>query len=154
MTSTPVPAAVRGAFLFWMGALAAGGAEIFLHDVDLAGLGLRLGIYAVVVAVALRMRAGRHWARLVLAIGLGVFGTASLIIGPVDWLLDGNSLSNAIARADLTGALVAGSRALHVLCVWVAVPLMFLPRANAYFGRHQIDDRLRDGTVTVATSGQ
>ena len=135
-----IPTEVRAAFLLWMGALAAGAAEIALHDIalhdiDIAGLAMRLGIYAVVAAVALRMRAGRNWARLTLAVGLGVVGTLSLVIEPVSWLLDGNSPIEAIERTDLTGALVATSRILHVLCVWVAVPFMFRPRANTYFKR-------------------
>jgi hypothetical protein len=130
-----IPAEVRVAFLLWMGALAAGAAEIALHDVDLAGLATRLSIYAVVAAIALRMRAGRNWARLTLAIGLGIFGTLSLVIEPLTWLLDGNSAVDAIERADLTGVLVATSRILHVLCVWVAVPFMFRARANTYFKR-------------------
>lgn len=129
------PAPVRAAFLLWMGALAAGGAEILLHDVDVAGLAVRLSIYAVVVAVALRMRAGHNWARWVLALGLGVVGTLSLVIEPVTWLLDGHAITDAVARADLAGALVAASRALHVACVWVAVPLMFGSRANLYFSK-------------------
>ena len=130
-----IPTEVRVAFLLWMGALAAGAIEIPLHDVDVAGLAMRLSLYAVVAAIALRMRAGRNWARLTLAIALGIFGTLSLVIEPVTWLLDGNSLVDAVARTDLTGALVATSRILHVLCVWVAVPLMFRPRANTYFKR-------------------
>ena len=132
--STP-PAEVRAAFLLWMGALAAGAAEIALHDIDIGGLATRLGIYAVVAAIALRMRAGRNWARLTLAIGLGIVGTLSLVIEPLTWLLDGNSPIDAIRQTDLTGALVATSRVLHVLCVWVAVAFMFRPRANTYFKR-------------------
>jgi hypothetical protein len=128
-----VPAPVRAAFVFVMGALVAGGIEIFLHDVEVAAVATRPAIYAIVVAVALRMRAGRNWARLVLAVGLGVVGTLSLVLEPISWLLDGNSLAGAIERTDTAGALVAVSRALHVLCVWVAVPLMFSPRANRYF---------------------
>ena len=137
-TATSRPIEVRAAFLLWMGALAAGAIEIALHDVEIAGLATRLGIYAVVAAVGLRMRAGRNWARWTLAVGLGIFGTLSLVIEPLTWLLDGNSLVDAIARTDATGALVATSRILHVLCVWVAVPLMFRPRANAYFGRPNV----------------
>jgi hypothetical protein len=130
-----VPTEVRAAFLLWMGALAAGAIEIAMHDVELAGLAMRLSIYAVVAVVALRMRAGHNWARLALAIGLGIFGTLSLVIEPITWLLDGNSLVDAAGRTDLAGALVATSRILHVLCVWVAVPFMFGPRANTYFKR-------------------
>jgi hypothetical protein len=116
-----------------MGALAFGGAEMFLHDVEPAGLAVRLGIYAVVAAVALRMRAGRNWARLTLAVGLGVLGTLSLVIEPVTWLLAGHSVIDAVQRTDLTGGLVATSRAAHLLCVWIAIPLMFTARAGAYF---------------------
>jgi hypothetical protein len=133
-----VPTEVRAAFLLWMGALAAGAIEIAIHDVEIAGLAMRLSIYAVVAAIALRMRAGRNWARLTLAIGLGIFGTLSLVIEPITWLLDGNSLIDAVGRTDLTGALVATSRILHVLCVWVAVPFMFRPRANTYFKRRNV----------------
>jgi len=132
------PAEVRAAFLLWMGALAAGAAEIALHDIDIGGLATRLGIYAVVAAIALRMRAGRNWARLTLAIGLGIVGTLSLVIEPLTWLLDGSSPIDAIRQTDLTGALVATSRILHVLCVWVAVAFMFRPRANTYFKRRSI----------------
>lgn len=133
--NTRTPAAVRTAFVLWTGALAAGVAEMFLHDVEITGLAVRLGIYAVVLAVALRMRAGRNWARLALAVGLGIFGTLSLVVEPVTWLLDGNSLTAAVEGASLTDALVAVSRIAHVLCVWVAVPLMFSPAANTYFRR-------------------
>jgi hypothetical protein len=135
MTRTGIPAEVRAAFALWMGALVAGVAEMALHDVEAAGLAIRLSIYAVVAAVALRMRAGRNWARWTLAVALGVFGTLSLVIEPVTWLLDGNSIVDAVERTDLAGALVATSRIVHLLCVWVAVPLMFRPRANVYFKR-------------------
>jgi hypothetical protein len=139
MRRSTAPTEVRAAFLLWMGALAAGAIEIALHDVEIVGLAIRLSIYAVVAAIALRMRTGRNWARLTLAIGLGIFGTLSLVVEPVIWLLDGNSLIDAVRRAEMTGVLLAASRILHVLCVWVAVPLMFRPRANAYFRRRNVD---------------
>jgi hypothetical protein len=136
-TPSTIPTEIRAAFLLWMGALAAGAAEMALHDTDPAALAVRLSIYAVVAVVALRMRAGRNWARLALAVGLGIFGTLSLVIEPVAWLLDGNSPIDAAGRTDVTGALVAASRILHVLCVWVAVLCMFRPRANTYFRRRE-----------------
>jgi hypothetical protein len=43
------------------------------------------------VLLALRLREGRNWARLTLAVGLGIFGTLSLVVEPVRWLLDGGS---------------------------------------------------------------
>lgn len=106
---------------------------MFLHNVEIAGLAVRLSIYAVVLAVALRMRAGRNWARLALAVGLGIFGTLSLVIEPVSWLVDGNSLGAAVSGAGMAEVLVTACRILHLLCVWVAVPLMFSPGANKYF---------------------
>ena len=133
-----VPSTVRAAFLFWLGALAAGGVEMFLHDVGLTGLAVRLSIYAVVIATALRMRAGRNWARLTLAVGLGVVGTLSLVIEPVTWLLEGHAISDVVQRSDLTGAFVALSRGAHLLCVWIAIPLMFSAGANAYFKHRNV----------------
>jgi hypothetical protein len=97
-TPSTIPAELRVAFLLWMGTLAAGVVEIALHHVDIAGLAIRLSLYAVVAAIALRFRAGRNWARPTLAVGLGVFGTLSLVVEPVTWLLDGNSLVNAVGR--------------------------------------------------------
>ncbi|MEU4420784.1 hypothetical protein AB0F81_09165 [Actinoplanes sp. NPDC024001] len=133
--TTTTPYAIRAAFLFWMGALAAGVAEMILQVAEFPGVAVRLAVYAIVAAVALRMRAGRNWARWTLAVGLGVFGTLSLVIEPITWLLDGNALGDALARTDLTGVLTAASRILHILCVWAAVPLMFSPGTGAYFRR-------------------
>ncbi len=44
-----------------------------------------------------------------------------------------NDVGAAVDRADAADLSIAVSRGLHVLCVWVAVPLMFGRAANAYF---------------------
>ncbi|GGN63490.1 hypothetical protein GCM10010112_22790 [Actinoplanes lobatus] len=129
------PAAVDLAFWLWLGALGAGLAETLLRweEAGPGGIAVRTGLYAVLALVMVRMRDGRNWARLTLAVGLGVLGTLSLIAEPIGWLLDGNDLGAAIGRADLTALLVAASRVLHLLCVLAATPLMFTGPAGDYF---------------------
>jgi hypothetical protein len=53
-----------------------------------------------------------------------------LVIEPITWLADGNSIGAAIDAANSTEILIAASRAVHLLCVFVAVPLMFVSPAN------------------------
>jgi hypothetical protein len=131
------PVAVRVAFVVWLGALAAGVAEMLLRwsETPLAGVGVRLGIYAALAVVMFRMRAGRNWARWTLALLLGIVGTLSLVIEPISWLADGNSIGSAIDGVTLTEFLTAVTRAAHLLCVFVAVPLMFVTTANAFYRR-------------------
>jgi hypothetical protein len=63
---------------------------------------------------------------------LGGIGTLSLVIGPVTWLAEGGSLTDAVAAADLGSVLFAASRVVHLGAVIAAVILMFQPAANAY----------------------
>lgn len=45
------------------------------------GLAVRLTVFTAVLLVAIRMRAaGRRWACITLSLGLGVVGTASMVI--------------------------------------------------------------------------
>jgi hypothetical protein len=62
----------------------------------------------------------------------GGLGTLSLVIGPVTWLAEGGSLTDAVAGADLGSVLFAASRAVHLGAVMAAVALMFHPAANTY----------------------
>ncbi|MCX4806655.1 hypothetical protein OG594_34390 [Streptomyces sp. NBC_01214] len=137
----PAPAAVRAAFALWVTAVAAGAFETALM-VDRApaegigaGLAVRLAVFTAAVLVALRMRRGAGWARITLAIGLGVLGTASLVVEPLGYLLDGGSLSGALARADALERVFGISRTVHLAAVLTAVALMFRPAANRYFRR-------------------
>lgn len=148
LTAGRPPVAVRAASGLWLAAVALGALETVIivaasqgGDNPLPGVLLRCAVYAAAILTTLRMRAGRRWARLALALVLGIVGTLSLVIEPVSWLADGNSLSAATGDADLTWWAIAGSRGLHVAAVWAAVPLMFTASANAYFRR--TDDKGR-----------
>ncbi|MEU4232097.1 hypothetical protein AB0F17_48060 [Nonomuraea sp. NPDC026600] len=164
-TEPPIepPPAVQAAATLWLVAVAAGVFETVLAVGDLlstgtasagellSGVGIRLAVFVTAVFLALRLRHGRNWARWTLAVTLGVFGTLSLVMQPVQWLMDGHSVAEAFAGADAMGLMFAGSRVLHVLAVLGAVALMFQPRANAYFrsarlaqgdsARHALGDR-------------
>ncbi|NUP04091.1 MAG: hypothetical protein HOV97_34375 [Nonomuraea sp.] len=142
---TQPPPVVHAAALLWMFAVAAGafeaalaiGRELYEGTSGLAGLlpgaGFRLAVFAGAVFLALRLRQGHNWARLTLAGALGVLGTLSLVMEPVQWLLDGGSIAGWAAGADATTWMFAISRVLHLTAVLGAVTLMFQPRANAYF---------------------
>ncbi|MFJ6370865.1 hypothetical protein ACIQK5_22145 [Streptomyces virginiae] len=135
----PPPAAVRAAFALWVTAVAAGAFETALMvgrdpaEGFGAGLAVRLVVFTAAVLVAVRMRGGAGWARIALAIGLGVLGTASLVVEPLGYLLDGGSLADALSRADALERVFVGSRTVHLAAVLTAVVLMFRPAANAYF---------------------
>ncbi|SEH01667.1 hypothetical protein SAMN05444920_121115 [Nonomuraea solani] len=138
------PPVVHTAAMLWLAAVAFGAFEAVLM---IGGLlfegtpvlellpqaGFRLAVFAGAVFLALRLKDGANWARWTLAGTLGVFGTLSLVIEPVRWLLAGGSIGEAVAAADAMELVFAGSRILHVLAVLGALALMFQPRANAYF---------------------
>ncbi|MCX4957144.1 hypothetical protein [Streptomyces virginiae] len=133
------PPAVRAAFTLWVTAVAAGAFETALMvgrdpaEGFGAGLAVRLVVFTAAVLVAVHMRRGAGWARITLAIGLGVLGTASLVVEPLGYLLDGGSLADALARADALEWVFAVSRTVHLAAVLTAVVLMFRPAANRYF---------------------
>src|SRR5215203_2004440 len=118
------PREVRASFALWLAAIAAAVFETILVIIEVAsghsalstggmvvGVGVRLLIFGAVVYIALRMLRGRNWARITLAVGLGVF----------------------VAGADLMVLLFASSRVVHLISVFAALVLMFRPAANAYF---------------------
>ncbi|RBQ14857.1 hypothetical protein DP939_38505 [Spongiactinospora rosea] len=156
MLATPSPQAapalprnIATAAALWLAAVGAGVLEsaitmaALLADgsATLAGLapqiGLRLLVYGAATFVALRLYRGKPWARVALAVGLGVFGTVSLVIEPIGWLLSGGSVAEAVAGASVLSVVLAAIRFLHLMAVLTALPLMFTPTANAYFrARH------------------
>ena len=79
------------------------------------------------------MRLGKRWARLALAVLLGVIGTLSLVIDPISWLAGGNSLRDVFTEANVLFFLIAPIRTVHLAAVIAALVLMFLPAANTYF---------------------
>ncbi|MBB5775205.1 hypothetical protein [Nonomuraea jabiensis] len=142
---TDPPPVVHTAAMLWLVAVAFGALETVLVVSEqlytgastlaelLPQVGIRLAVFAGAAFLALRLKAGANWTRPILAVTLGVFGTLSLVIGPVQWLLAGGSIAEAVAGADAMELVFAGSRILHVVAVLGAVTLMFQPRANAYF---------------------
>ncbi|WP_135335636.1 hypothetical protein [Streptomyces sp. MZ04] len=163
-SSAPPP--VHAAFALWITAVAAGVFETVLAvggliaDGDTTagetagGLLLRMTVFSVAVLLAVQLRHGRNWARWALAVGLGGFGTLSLVIGPVQWLADGHSPLDAFRDLGVMDALFGASRVLHLSAVLVALALMFAPAANAWFkGRSGTRPRGRSGTPAKRPSG-
>ncbi|MCX4671345.1 hypothetical protein OG453_32470 [Streptomyces sp. NBC_01381] len=141
--SAPPP--VHTAFALWITAVAAGVFEMVLAvggliaDGDTTageiagGLVVRMTVFSAAVLLAVQLRRGRNWARWVLAVGLGGFGTASLVVGPVQWLADGHAPLDAFRDLGVVDALFGASRVLHLSAVLGALVLMFVPAANAWF---------------------
>lgn len=139
------PAAVRGAFALWVTAVAAGVFETLLAVGRMAadgtgsaaeigtGLAIRVPVFACALLAARQMRLGRRWARIALTIGLGVLGTASMVVQPIRAWAQGRSPAVALQEAGVMDLAFGASRVLHVAAVLTAVTLMFLPAANAHF---------------------
>jgi hypothetical protein len=147
-----VPNEVQASFLLWLTAVAAGVLETIIRIIDtlllgsasgsggetdvtgvISGVVIRVIVYTLVVYIITRMRLGKRWARLTLAVLLGVIGTLSLVIDPISWLAGGNSLSEVFTQANLLFVLIAPIRTIHLAAVIAALVFMFLPAANTYF---------------------
>ncbi|WP_433043406.1 hypothetical protein [Dactylosporangium sp. CS-033363] len=135
-----VPGAVRQARTLWFVAVGAGVFETVLvvasgraGDGAVAGVALRAVVFGAALFTTLRMYRGQRWARLALAVGLGVLGTLSIVVDPLLWLAGGNSLTAVIRDSGGVDLLFGASRVLHVAAVLSACALMFTPKANAYF---------------------
>ncbi|MEV6389612.1 hypothetical protein [Nocardia xishanensis] len=95
------------------------------------GSAVRGAIYLIVFAIVVRMTRGDRAARLVLALGIGILGLASLLVEPLTTLAtDGLDLS--VTPSSLA---IGTLRTIHVLAVLVAIPAMYAPGARAYFAR-------------------
>ncbi|WP_409060605.1 hypothetical protein [Streptomyces sp. SYP-A7185] len=141
----PAPPPVHAAFALWITAVVAGFFEAALMTGRLlsegdttagelaGGLLLRMAVFSAAVLVAVQMRRGRNWARLTLAVGLGVFFTLSLVIEPLRWLADGHSPGDALGELGVVDVLFGASRVLHLSAVLAALALMFRPTANSWF---------------------
>jgi hypothetical protein len=138
------PWQLRASFWLWLLAVAAGLFETTLAVIDAAagqvglspgvalGVGVRLLAFTGLVYLATRLRQGRSWARIALAVLYGGLGTLSLVGGAVIWLAHGGSVTDAMASADLGSVLFAASRLVHLGAIIAALILMFHPAANAY----------------------
>jgi hypothetical protein len=139
-----IPGQLQASYLLWLLAVAAGVFETVLVVVDATdgdvgsatqvavGVAVRLLVFTWLVYLAAQLRQGHNWARVALAVLYGGIGTLSLVIGPVTWLAEGGSLTDAVAAADLRSVLFAASRVVHLAAVIAALILMFHPAANAY----------------------
>lgn len=136
--------AVHTAFYLWLSAVALGVIETVIELVraavdgaDLAGmmplLAIRIVVFSLAIYVTFQVRNGKNWARLTLAIGLGIFGMISMIMHPIQRLVEGVSVSTILDQSEMVDFLFGASRALHIAAVAIAVGLMFVPAANAYF---------------------
>jgi Na+/H+ antiporter NhaA len=147
-----VPKEVQASYLLWLTAVAAGVLETIIRVINALFIGLASGnggeadvsgaissvairviIYTVAGYIIVQMRLGKRWARLTLAVLLGVIGTLSLVIDPISWLAGGNSLREVFTEADLLFIFIAPIRAVHLVAVIAALVFMFLPAANTYF---------------------
>ncbi|MEU6828468.1 hypothetical protein ABZ894_07420 [Nocardia beijingensis] len=137
------PRAVRVAFVALVVALVAGGAEAIARaardfptadPASLAtGLGLRIAIYLLVLAVAARMTRGDRWARLLITIGIGVFGLLSLIIEPLAAAMSANEFRDLFRDASPVALLLAALRTVHVVAVLIAISALYTRTARRYF---------------------
>lgn len=164
--TVPIPLPVRTAFALWLVAVAAGVLETLLVVGEMVaggsgaagkiavGVTIRLVVFIAAVVTALYMRRGRGWARIALALGLGVVGTASLVAEPIRKLVQGESIGAAISHANALDLLFGASRALHVTAVLLAVVLMFLPAANAYFRQRRAAVDGSEPSFRTSTSRQ
>jgi hypothetical protein len=141
-----VPKEVQTSFLLWLTAVVAGVLETIIRvinelsvgpgsggEANLTGVAVRVIVYTVAVYIIAQMRRGKRWARLTLAVLLGVIGTISLVIDPISWLAGGNSLGEVFTEADLLFFIIAPIRIVHLGAVILALVFMFLPAANTYF---------------------
>jgi hypothetical protein len=132
------PATVQLSVLLWLGAIGAGVAEALVHLLlpeppTATQLAARFGIYAVLTVLVLALRTGRNAVRWTVAALLGGFGTLSLVIEPVSWMLAGGSPGLFLVTADAPALVAAGLRIAHLVAVFSALVLMFRPAANAWF---------------------
>lgn len=118
----------RIAVLALFAALAAGLVEMVAQLWPLDNLGadsgsivVRLFIYAAVAVLIVLFSQGWEWARMTLLVGLGVIGTASLVLEPLAWLFDEPDFGAFFAALDLPGAVILFSRIAHIAAVAVGV---------------------------------
>jgi hypothetical protein len=134
------PSAVQLSVVLWLAAIGAGAVEALVHLLlpeppTLTQLAGRFGIYAVLSVLVLALRTGRNAVRWTVAVVLGGFGAASLVIEPVTWLLAGGSPGLFLVTAEGPALVAAGLRLAHLVAVFSALVLMFRPAASAWFRR-------------------
>ena len=144
VVQTQPPVAVRAATAAWFLAVGAGVAESVIGVIGALGdrstpwqalvaqIALRVIVYGgLFVVIDKFFRLGRPWSRHVLAGLLGVVGMATLVIGPIQWLLNDADFG----AIELTPGFVAFAiiRSVHVMAVIAGLVLMYQPDANRWF---------------------
>ena len=139
------PREVRVSALLWFIAVGAGVFETLLVVIEkladgsglsgeiLMGVAVRLMVFIVATLLIVQMRNGRNPARLSLTVLLGVLGSASLLISPISWFVEGRTLGEYFATAQPMSLLFAASRVIHIGAVFGGLLFMFRPDANAFF---------------------
>ncbi|HWD81116.1 MAG TPA: hypothetical protein VG497_19620 [Kribbella sp.] len=139
------PLAVRGATTLWFAAVGAGVAESVLgvlgaiaDGTPVLGLMVQIAFRAIVygglfVVIDRYFRPGVRWSRLLLTGLLGTVGIASLVAGPIGWLLHNGDFGTI----DWSASFVAFTaiRCVHISAVIGAILLSFHADANRWFRR-------------------
>ncbi|MEV6341319.1 hypothetical protein AB0M12_42195 [Nocardia vinacea] len=109
-------------------------------DIDslATGLAIRGGIYLTVLGVAVQMARGARWARMVLTVGIGVIGLASLIIEPLAATLSAKQIGDLFDNLTASAVITATFRTGHISAVLVAIPAMYHPTARRYFASDSV----------------
>ncbi|WP_344332289.1 hypothetical protein [Brevibacterium marinum] len=98
---------------------------------DSGAIVVRLTIYGAVAVLIVKFARGYDWARIVLLVGLGIIGMASLIIEPVLWLFDQPDYGPFFAAMDVAGGVILVSRLAHIAAVVVGVSAMLKVHARS-----------------------
>lgn len=142
------PLAVRGATTLWFASIGAGVVESVLGVVgaladgsSVFGLLLQIAFRAIVygglfVVVDRYFRHGVGWARWLLTGLLGTVGVASLLVGPIGWLLRDGEFGALDWSPSFMG--FAAIRCVHLTAVVTAILLSFQPDANRWFSRRAV----------------
>jgi hypothetical protein len=138
LAARAAPPVVQLSVLLWLAAIGAGVAEALVHLLlpdppTVGGLAARFGLYAVLGVLVLALGTGRNPVRWTVAVLLGGFGTISLVVEPMSWLLAGGSPGLFLVTADAPALVAACLRVAHLVAVFSALVLMFRPAANAWF---------------------
>ncbi|MGZ0152159.1 hypothetical protein ACXJJ3_34230 [Kribbella sp. WER1] len=142
------PLAVRGATTLWLTAVGAGVAESVLgvagaiaDGAPLLGLVMQVAFRAIVygglfVVIDRYFRPGVGWSRWLLTVLLGTVGIASLVVGPIGWLLHNGDFGTLHWSASFIA--FAAVRCVHITAVITAILLSFQPDANRWFSRRAV----------------
>lgn len=127
----------------WLLAVGSGVAESVVGVIGAIGDGVAMPAIAAQVAIRALLygalfvvidryfQRGVRWSRYLLAGLLGTVGTASLVAGPIGWLLDHDLSSLDWGPQFLLTAIL---RSVHLTAVLTALVLSFHPDTNRWFG--------------------